>query len=137
MFTPFTQRIAEAEAKYGRDACWPWPGKLAKNGRAYYGKPKRLAYRLAYVLVRGAIPDGLTLDHQCDNPRCWNPWHVEPETHWENNRRGNSAAAINARKTECKNGHPFTPENTYTLKRGERVCRTCDLARQQRRSLAL
>jgi hypothetical protein len=32
---------------------------------------------------------------------------------------------IYARKTECGNGHEFTPENTRIDKRGARACRTC------------
>lgn len=28
-------------------------------------------------------------------------------------------------KTECKNGHPFTPENTHIRKEGGRACRAC------------
>jgi hypothetical protein len=27
--------------------------------------------------------------------------------------------------TECKRGHPFTPENTYINAKGDRICRTC------------
>jgi hypothetical protein len=30
----------------------------------------------------------------------------------------------NARKTICRNGHKYTPENTYAY-RGERICKTC------------
>jgi hypothetical protein len=31
----------------------------------------------------------------------------------------------NARKTHCKRGHPFTPENTYMSSDGKRRCRAC------------
>jgi hypothetical protein len=37
-------------------------------------------------------------------------------------------AAENARKTNCKHGHPFTPENTYRYGSG-RACRTCAIER--------
>lgn len=39
-----------------------------------------------------------------------------------------------ARKTHCKNGHEFTPENTYIRPKGGRKCRACALdgAAQQR-----
>ncbi len=29
------------------------------------------------------------------------------------------------KKTHCKNGHEFTPENTYRRSNGVRVCQTC------------
>ena len=50
-----------------------------------------LAHRVAYLFFRGDIPDHLTdLDHfECQNKRCWNPWHVEPVTHQENMARHN------------------------------------------------
>ena len=34
---------------------------------------------------------------------------------------------INRRKTHCKNGHEFSPENTY-LKKSGRECKTCQKA---------
>jgi hypothetical protein len=38
-------------------------------------------------------------------------------------------AAINAAKTECPRGHPYTSENTYVYPDGRRGCRTCSRAR--------
>jgi len=36
-------------------------------------------------------------------------------------------------KTHCKNGHAFSPENTYVYPNGERECRTCQRARKRER----
>jgi hypothetical protein len=33
---------------------------------------------------------------------------------------------VNARKTKCKNGHPFSEANTCFLASGKRQCRTCN-----------
>jgi hypothetical protein len=41
-------------------------------------------------------------------------------------------ATVNASKTECVHGHPFTPENTYVY-RGRRACRTCAVIRARER----
>jgi hypothetical protein len=41
-------------------------------------------------------------------------------------RRGQSAS-----QTHCKNGHEFTPENTYHY-RGLRHCRACNLSNVRR-----
>lgn len=39
--------------------------------------------------------------------------------------KGRPAEVAPKDKTECKNGHPFTPENTRFRKDGGRACRTC------------
>ena len=83
------------------------------------------AHRVVWSLTNGPIPDGLVLDHLCRNRACCNPAHMEPVTIGENVMRGETIPARNAAKTECGNGHPFDPENTYISTRGARVCRRC------------
>lgn len=67
---------------------------------------------------------GMQIDHLCRNHDCVNPEHLEVVTQAENMRRGIGATAINARKTHCKHGHEFTPENIYRRPNG-RECMTC------------
>ncbi|RYF11406.1 MAG: HNH endonuclease, partial [Oxalobacteraceae bacterium] len=45
------------------------------------------SFRAAYAALKGPIPDGLTLDHLCENKICINPAHLEPVTRAENARR--------------------------------------------------
>lgn len=110
------------------EECWNWTGYLDKDG---YGRflgafeKKTSAHRLVYKIMVGEIPDGLTLDHLCRNRRCVNPSHLEPVTFMENLRR---AVAL---RTHCKNGHAWTPENTYTAV-GRRACRKCGTVNQKR-----
>lgn len=103
--------------------CWEWSGPL-NNGYGWYGG--KLAHRRTYTELVGSIPAGLELDHLCRNPPCINPEHLEPVTRQEN---------INRRfvlQTHCKNGHEFSPANTYVPKPGRRVCRRCTADAQKR-----
>jgi hypothetical protein len=48
----------------------------------------------------------------------------------ENILRGEGQPARNARKSACKRGHHFTPENTINRADGRRECRACYLGHQ-------
>lgn len=71
--------------------CWYWLGPINGKGYGVYGR--WMAHRLAYTIVKGPIPDDLTLDHTCRNRSCLNPDHLEAVTNTENIRRGIAAAA--------------------------------------------
>lgn len=75
------------------DGCWEWQGIKYPTG---YGQislwlgdrqTTRRAHRVGYELLVGAIPDGLVLDHLCENRACVNPAHLEPVTQSVNVRR--------------------------------------------------
>lgn len=123
------------------ESCWIWRGPITHNGYGFFsfgtggrGNSKRVgAHRFAYDNLVGPIPEGLTLDHLCRNPPCVNPSHLEPVPIGENVHRSPIApAAINARKTHCKNGHPFDLLNTYIFPDGRRSCRTCQRQHDRR-----
>lgn len=69
--------------------CWEWHGSKSKKGygQATFAGKNRQAHRVAYELLVGPIPEGLTLDHICRAHHCVNPDHLEPVTSAENVRR--------------------------------------------------
>jgi DNA-binding CsgD family transcriptional regulator len=87
------------------DGCWNWRGKSAKDGygcvvfnyRAENHRRNimRAAHRIAWILRRGPIADGLFVLHSCDNRLCCNLAHLRLGTHADNMRdmaeRGRSA----------------------------------------------
>ena len=111
------------------EGCWLWPGGKTGEGYGGFWDGNRTigAHRFAYESIRGAIPEGLVLDHLCRTPHCCNPWHMEITTQRTNTIRGVGPAAINSKKTHCVNGHEFTEENTYLVgpARSRRNCRIC------------
>jgi hypothetical protein len=96
-------------------ACWPWVGTISPYGYGQTrlgsrrdGTQRKLgAHRAVYEFAVGPIPDGLQLDHLCRVRHCVNPLHLEPVEKRVNGERGESFAAVNARKTHCPRGHPY------------------------------
>lgn len=113
-------------------ACWEWTGYKDKDGygRLTVNRKDLRAHRVAWELHHGkSIPPGLQLLHKCDNPSCVNPAHLIPGTSIDNVhdsiRKGRAYQSRLAKRTHCKNGHEFTPENTYMVLGTKRRCRIC------------
>lgn len=97
------------------EECWPWLGATTRgiNGGSRYGAWHLAGgvtvrpHRVAYTLLVGEIPEGLTIDHVqtrgCTTALCCNPAHMEPVTQSENSKRHYD---FKGTPTHCKNGHP-------------------------------
>jgi hypothetical protein len=110
------------------DTCWFWIKHTNHDGYGVIGVGGRLkmAHRVSYEAFIGPIPESLVIDHVCRNRACVrpDPAHLEPVTHLENVRRGDSMK----RASHCCHGHEFTPENTSW----KQCCRTCERASRER-----
>lgn len=128
---PLVDSIESFWKRVGKsDECWSWKGKIGKQG---YGRCTvrikgviyQLPHRVAYTLLAGQVPLGLTLDHLCFNKLCVNPAHLEPVTIAENIYRAT------LKRTHCKHGHPYK-ENAFTNSNGNRECHICRKATLER-----
>ena len=113
-------------------SCWEWRACLTIEGYGWFTNQgtQVLAHRFAYELVRGTIPDGLTIDHLCRNKHCANPFHLEIVSRQENIRRWNDQRVV---KTHCSKDHELTEENTYINKKtNQRRCKRCEAINRSR-----
>jgi hypothetical protein len=125
--------------------CWNWVGQLNADRYGVFQRRRRVqqpAHRWSYEHFVGPIPEGLTIDHLCHNTACVNPAHMEAVTNsenvrrlWERRREQGGRVHPNSRKTHCKHGHEFTPENTWhpPQRTDWRSCRECLRVRRKAR----
>lgn len=105
--------------------CWTATKGIASNGysKIFLNGKEVYGHRFSFELFVNKIPKGLVIDHKCRNRACVNPAHLQVVTLRENTLLGNCPAAINARKTKCKNGHPFT---IIKERKKKKVCLICE-----------
>ena len=116
--------------------CVEWAKGLDRKGygRVTHGGRTRFVHRIAWESVNGAIPEGLSVLHRCDNPRCFNVAHLFVGTNGDNNRdmaQKLRQSNQNTWKTRCSKGHLLEVRNTAKRTRRRsphRWCRTCALA---------
>ena len=82
----FAERFWSKAGKRTEHECWEWTAYKDRQGRGMINAGRRPEYasRVAYMLTRGSIPDGLVVMHSCDNPSCVNPGHLSLGTRQDN-----------------------------------------------------
>lgn len=122
--------------------CWLWTAAVDRKGYGKIGEGGAggrtlIASRVGYELQVGPIPEGMSVLHLCDTPACVRGDHLFLGTQKENLQ---DMVAKNrgwwSNRTHCPHGHEYTPENTliYGVKKPQRVCKTCQRARDAARS---
>lgn len=92
-----------------------------------------LVHRYVWELANGPILGGLEVDHRCRNKACCNVDHLRVVTHRINTTENSkSLQAINAAKTHCIHGHPFSGDNLIIRSDGGRKCRECARQKSER-----
>lgn len=121
--------------------CWLWQGAITPQGYGeFWDNGMRRAHIVSYELFVGPVPERRVLDHSrargCATRACVNPDHLEPVPVEVNTARGDSPAAMHARKTHCKRGHDLALARKS--KRGDgrtfRQCVACERDRRVRRA---
>lgn len=110
--------------------CLNFTGCLDKDGYGsfFFRCKDRRAHRVVYWHHFGDIPPKMVVNHVCGNRACVEITHLRLATIRENTlRESNSIPATNARKTHCKNGHPF--DKVYGK---QRYCSICQRAKHAR-----
>lgn len=138
---PLLPRLWERTEVDPETGCYRWTGGKQSGPGSYgqinYNGRTRPVHVAAYEELTGQqVPDGYHVDHVaargCRYRDCWNVAHLEPVTPRVNTLRGTSPAAVNAQKTQCPQGHEYTPENTR-VSGGSRFCRACGRERAARK----
>ncbi len=136
-----------ARVAFSPTGCWIWQGKISNrgygmiqysmDGKAY----TKSVHRLVAALTHGPIPTGMLALHTCDVPNCVSPAHLYVGTYEDNARdcfergRARGVGAVNASKTHCPLGHPYSPDNTYRQPNDAgRHCRICVRIKSRRQA---
>lgn len=116
---PLMQRFFEKIA-YGASDCWYWVATTDQSG---YGLINAMgetrAHRLSWRLLKGNIPNGMSVLHKCDVRGCVNPEHLFLGTQLDNMRDCKQKGRIKPPKGRCGQRNPMsrlTEDNVQAIR---------------------
>ena len=111
--------------------CWEFQRFINPTGygELYFNGKMKKAHRVSYEIHVGEIKEGMEIHHQCRNPKCCNPDHLEQVTRKEN---AEYSITKNSLKTHCPQGHPYSGNNLVINKLGRRICKICHKLRSRK-----
>ena len=111
------QRFLDKVDQDGPNGCWVWTAARTPKGYGCFRFGNRggaRAHRVSYELFVGPIPEGLQVNHHCDNPSCVNPDHLYVGTQKQNRQ---DAVLRNRTAKGADNGMYTHPETRMYLNR--------------------
>lgn len=109
-----------------------WATTLFRGGR----RRCAMIHVLMLEAFVGPRPEGAWALHRDDNPDNNTLenlyWGTPVQNTQDATLSGRHPNAAKAARTRCRNGHEFTPENTYIRPAGHRECRKCHVADNKR-----
>lgn len=95
--------------------CWLFPGNDGAFPAIWVNAKMHSVHRAAWMVLRGAIPDGLVVSHLCDSRRCINPDHLALVTPAKSRTKRYSAqmAKPESSKARCSAANKLRADSEY------------------------
>lgn len=124
---PLLRRFV-AKTEIDDRGCWRWQGAFRDHHPYFRSHPKtRMATRVAWLLFRGPIPDGMRVGQLCGMTDCVNPRHLVAAAASASHQHFAGSLA------SCEANHPGVAPRWMRRTDGRSACRECNRILSARR----